>query len=156
MSWRRSALCRVAAIVMECSWSEYVIGDNLSRFRWIPCGGIDMTLAVARHIVLAARPQGTPHVTDFRLEDTALPTPAAGQLLLGVQYLSLDTYMRLLMDDRQSDATTQSITVPPIFPPTWRRRVPTGSTCTSRMSAARSGRRCFPCSTRARASRSVA
>src|SRR6266567_3055019 len=69
------------------------------------CGGIDMTLSVARHIVLAARPQGTPHVTDFRLEDTALPTPAAGQLLLGVQYLSLDPYMRLLMEDRPSDAT---------------------------------------------------
>src|SRR2546426_4932174 len=68
------------------------------------CGGIDMTLSVARHIVLAARPQGTPHVTDFRLEDTALPTPAAGQLLLGMQYLSLDPSMRLLMDDRQSDA----------------------------------------------------
>jgi len=64
-----------------------------------------MTLAVARHIVLAARPQGTPHVTDFRLEDTALPTPAAGQLLLGMQYLSLDPYMRLLMEDRPSDAT---------------------------------------------------
>ena len=64
-----------------------------------------MTLAVARHIVLASRPQGTPHVTDFRLEDTALPTPAAGQLLLGVQYLSLDPSMRLLMEDRQSDAT---------------------------------------------------
>ncbi len=64
-----------------------------------------MTLAVARHIVLAARPQGTPHVTDFRLEDTALPTPAAGQLLLGVQYLSLDPSMRLLMEDRPSDAT---------------------------------------------------
>src|SRR5256885_2342655 len=69
------------------------------------CGGIDMTLSMARHIVLAARPQGTPQLTDFRLEDTALPTPAAGQLLLGVQYLSLDPYMRLLMDDRQSDAT---------------------------------------------------
>jgi hypothetical protein len=26
----------VAEIVMEFSWSEYVIGDNLSRFRWIP------------------------------------------------------------------------------------------------------------------------
>src|SRR2546428_9629710 len=68
------------------------------------CGGIDMTLAVARHIVLAARPQGTPHVTDFRLEDTALPTPAAGQLLLGVQYLSLDPYMRLVMEARPADA----------------------------------------------------
>src|SRR6266446_7451839 len=42
------------------------------------CGGIDMTLSMARQIVLAARPQGTPQLTDFRLEDTALPTPAAG------------------------------------------------------------------------------
>src|SRR5467141_5048276 len=68
------------------------------------CGGIDMTLSVARHIVLAARPQGTPHVTDFRLEDTAIPTPAAGQLLLGVQYLSLDPYMRGRMNDGKSYA----------------------------------------------------
>src|SRR2546429_4913288 len=58
-----------------------------------------------RQIVLAVRPKGKPELTDFRLEDTALPTPAAGQLLLGVQYLSLDPYMRLLMDDRQSDTT---------------------------------------------------
>ena len=64
-----------------------------------------MPRSVAHHIVLAARLQGTPHVTDFRLEDTALPTPAAGQLLLGVQYLSLDPSMRLLMEDRPSDAT---------------------------------------------------
>ena len=64
-----------------------------------------MTLSMARQIVLAARPQGTPQLADFRLEDTAIPTPAAGQLLLGVQYLSLDPYMRLLMDDRPSDAT---------------------------------------------------
>jgi NADPH-dependent curcumin reductase len=64
-----------------------------------------MTLSMARHIVLAARPQGKPHLTDFRLEDTAIPTPAAGPLLLGVQYLSLDPYMRGRMDDRPSDAT---------------------------------------------------
>jgi NADPH-dependent curcumin reductase CurA len=59
---------------------------------------------MARHIVLAARPQGTPQLTDFRLEDTAIPTPASGQLLLGVQYLSLDPYMRGRMDDRTSYA----------------------------------------------------
>ena len=91
-----------------------------------------MTLSVARHIVLAERPQGTPHVTDFRLEDTAIPTPAAGQLLLGVQYLSLDPYMRLLMDDWPADATP----------------LPLG--------AVMPGRRCCLCSTRARVSRSVA
>jgi NADPH-dependent curcumin reductase len=52
-----------------------------------------MTLSIARHIVLAARPQGKPQLTDFRPEETAIPTPASGQLLLGVQYLSLDPYM---------------------------------------------------------------
>jgi len=26
----------VAEIVVEFSWSEYAIDDNLSRFRWIP------------------------------------------------------------------------------------------------------------------------
>ena len=46
-----------------------------------------------RQIVLAARPKGKPELTDFRLEETAIPTPAAGQLLLGVEYLSLDPYI---------------------------------------------------------------
>jgi NADPH-dependent curcumin reductase CurA len=63
-----------------------------------------MTLSMARQIVLAARPQGTPQLTDFRLENTEIPTPASGQLLLGVQYLSLDPYMRGRMDNRQSYA----------------------------------------------------
>src|SRR5215510_8643937 len=63
-----------------------------------------MTEAQARHIVLAARPHGKPQLTDFRLEDTAIPTPRAGQVLLRVQYLSLDPYMRGRMDDRKSYA----------------------------------------------------
>src|SRR5258707_12214296 len=40
-------------------------------------GGIDMSAAKARQIVLAARPQGKPQLTDFRLEQTAIPTPSA-------------------------------------------------------------------------------
>src|ERR1700720_1494283 len=63
-----------------------------------------MTTAKARQIVLAARPRGRPKLTDFRLEETAIPTPPSGQLLLGVQYLSLDPYMRGRMDDRKSYA----------------------------------------------------
>ena len=59
---------------------------------------------VARQIVLAARPHGRPKLSDFRLEETAMPTPGAGQVLLRVQYLSLDPYMRGLMDDRKSYA----------------------------------------------------
>src|SRR5258705_10317166 len=67
-------------------------------------GGIDMTEAKPRQIVLAARPQGKPKLTDFRLEETTIPTPGAGQVLLQVQYLSLDPYMRGQMDDRESYA----------------------------------------------------
>jgi len=62
----------------------------------------DMSATKARQIVLAARPQGKPRVTDFRLEETAVPTPGPGQVLLHVQYLSLDPYMRERMDDRES------------------------------------------------------
>ena len=63
-----------------------------------------MTIGTARQIVLAARPKGKPQLTDFRLEETAIPTPASEQVLLEVQYLSLDPYMRGRMDDRKSYA----------------------------------------------------
>lgn len=63
-----------------------------------------MNEKIARQIVLAARPQGRPKSSDFRLEETALPTPGAGEVLLRVQYLSLDPYMRGRMDDRKSYA----------------------------------------------------
>src|SRR5882724_10915132 len=68
-----------------------------------------MTAAKARQIVLAARPQGRPKPSDFRLEETEIPTPSAGQILLRVQYLSLDPYMRGRMDDRKSYATPVSL-----------------------------------------------
>jgi NADPH-dependent curcumin reductase CurA len=63
-----------------------------------------MSETKARQIVLAARPQGKPRLTDFRPEDTTIPTPGPGQVLLRVQYLSLDPYMRGRMDDRESYA----------------------------------------------------
>src|SRR5690348_16957846 len=63
-----------------------------------------MSATKARQVVLAARPQGKPRPTDFRLEETTIPTPGAGQVLLRVEYLSLDPYMREQMDDRESYA----------------------------------------------------
>src|SRR5215475_7690493 len=63
-----------------------------------------MSEVKARQIALAARPQGRPKLSDFRLEETAIPTPGVGQVLLRVQYLSLDPYMRGRMDDRKSYA----------------------------------------------------
>jgi len=35
-------------------------------------------MATAHQIVLAARPQGKPQLTDLRLEVTEIPTPASG------------------------------------------------------------------------------
>ena len=52
-----------------------------------------------RRIVLAARPQGRPAATDFRLETVPAPVPADGQVLLRTQWLSLDPYMRNLMEE---------------------------------------------------------
>jgi NADPH-dependent curcumin reductase CurA len=52
-----------------------------------------------RRIVLASRPHGEPSPQDFRLETAPVPTPADGQLLLRTLYLSLDPYMRNLMDE---------------------------------------------------------
>ena len=63
-----------------------------------------MNKSTARQIVLAARPKGKPQLTDFRLEETEVPTARSGQILLEVQYLSIDPYMRGRMDDRESHA----------------------------------------------------
>ncbi len=61
-----------------------------------------MSATKARQIVLAVRPQGKPRLTDFRLEETAIPTADLGQVLLRVQFLSLDPYMRERMNARES------------------------------------------------------
>lgn len=51
-----------------------------------------------RRITLAAHPQGLPADSDFRLDTQPVPTPADGQVLLRTLYLSIDPYMRNLMD----------------------------------------------------------
>lgn len=58
----------------------------------------------AQRIVLAARPEGAPKPTDFRLEDAEIPTPSAGEFAVEVIWLSLDPYMRGRMDDAKSYA----------------------------------------------------
>ncbi|WP_027135974.1 NADP-dependent oxidoreductase [Geminicoccus roseus] len=59
---------------------------------------------INRRIVLAARPDGRPKPSDFRLEQVPPPIPADGQVLLEILYLSLDPYMRGRMDDAKSYA----------------------------------------------------
>jgi NADPH:quinone reductase len=52
------------------------------------------TPLVARQFRLAARPDGLPKESDFKLEHSALPAPQTGQLLVKTVYLSVDPYMR--------------------------------------------------------------
>ncbi|MGH9160907.1 MAG: NADP-dependent oxidoreductase [Vicinamibacteraceae bacterium] len=54
---------------------------------------------VNRRIVLAARPRGVPTPQDFRLDEAPVPTPNEGQVLLRTLYLSLDPYMRQIMNE---------------------------------------------------------
>ncbi|HHX34659.1 MAG TPA: NADP-dependent oxidoreductase [Gammaproteobacteria bacterium] len=64
---------------------------------------------VNRRFLLASRPYGAPTPENFRLEEQAIPTPAAGQVLLRTVYLSLDPYMRGRMSDGPSYAEPVAI-----------------------------------------------
>lgn len=66
-------------------------------------------MANAQRIVLAARPVGEPKPTDFRLEETPVPAPGQGQVLLRTIWLSLDPYMRGRMSDAPSYAAPVQI-----------------------------------------------
>ncbi|HEY2715050.1 MAG TPA: NADP-dependent oxidoreductase [Solirubrobacterales bacterium] len=55
--------------------------------------------SVNRRVVLAARPQGAPTPEDFRIEEGPLPEPGDGEVLLRTLHLSLDPYMREMMDE---------------------------------------------------------
>ncbi len=58
----------------------------------------------AKRIVLASRPAGEPTAANFRLEETPVPSPGAGEVLLRTIWLSLDPYMRGRMSDGPSYA----------------------------------------------------
>lgn len=62
-----------------------------------------------RRIVLNSRPIGAPNAENFRLQETPIPVPAEGELLLRTVYLSLDPYMRMRMSDAPSYAAPTAI-----------------------------------------------
>ena len=57
-----------------------------------------------RQWLLAARPEGAPKPSDFKLVETDKPSPGQGEVLLRTVYLSLDPYMRGRMNDAKSYA----------------------------------------------------
>ncbi|MEI7366577.1 NADP-dependent oxidoreductase [Pectobacterium sp. 1950-15] len=59
---------------------------------------------INRRVVLAQRPHGAPTQENFRLEQQAVPSVDAGQVLLRSVFLSLDPYMRGRMSDAPSYA----------------------------------------------------
>jgi NADPH-dependent curcumin reductase len=52
-----------------------------------------------RRITLVAYPKGLPDASDFHLDTLPVPEPADGEVLLRTRYLSIDPYMRNLMDE---------------------------------------------------------
>ena len=60
--------------------------------------------ATNRRIVLASRPHGEPKPEHFRLEESRVPTPGEGEVLLRTRWLSLDPYMRGRMSAAKSYA----------------------------------------------------
>jgi len=67
------------------------------------------TSEINRRIVLAKRPDGMPDENTLRIEETPVPQPGTGQMLLRTRYLSLDPYMRGRMNDAKSYATPVEI-----------------------------------------------
>ncbi len=55
-----------------------------------------------REIHLAARPEGEPKPSDFRLVETELPDPAPGEVLVRSTWMSVDPYMRGRMNEGRS------------------------------------------------------
>jgi len=66
-------------------------------------------MAEAQRIVLASRPVGEISPENFRLEQTSIPAPASGEILLRTLWLSLDPYMRGRMSDAPSYAAPVAI-----------------------------------------------
>ena len=68
-----------------------------------------MASEINRRVVLASRPVAYPEPQHFRLEETAIPRPREGEVLVRVAWLSLDPYMRGRMREGPSYAAPVEI-----------------------------------------------
>ena len=57
-----------------------------------------------RRVTLAARPQGFPQESDFAVDEVEVTSPAAGEVLVRIQYVSVDPYQRGRMSEARSYA----------------------------------------------------
>jgi NADPH-dependent curcumin reductase len=70
---------------------------------------------INHRIVLGSRPRGAPMPEDFRVEQAPAPVANQGGVLLRTLYLSLDPYMRGMMNER-APAYTRSIAIGEVMP----------------------------------------
>ena len=68
-----------------------------------------MSQPLNTRIVLASRPEGRVRPDNFRIEETPIPKPGEGEVLLKILFLSLDPYMRGRMDDAKSYAAPVAV-----------------------------------------------
>ena len=65
------------------------------------------TTSVVNHrVVLASRPNGMPLESDFRLETVDQDPPMPGQVLVGVDVLSIDAFIRTMLDESAYHGST--------------------------------------------------
>jgi NADPH-dependent curcumin reductase CurA len=57
-----------------------------------------------RRVTLAARPEGFPNESDFAVDEVNVPGPGTGEVLVRVQYASVDPYQRGRMSEARSYA----------------------------------------------------
>jgi NADPH-dependent curcumin reductase len=62
-----------------------------------------------KRVVMASRPAGWVTESNFRIETVPVPKPKDGEVLVKIQWLSLDPYMRGRMNDTKSYAAKQEI-----------------------------------------------
>ena len=51
-----------------------------------------------KKVVLAKRPEGSPKESDFRIVEEDLPTLGKDQVLLEIEHLSIDAFIRTMLD----------------------------------------------------------
>lgn len=78
-----------------------LIRDNFSE----DCMNDEINL----RILLANRPSGFPKESDFIIEESSIPIPEEGEILIQTEWLSLDPYMRGRMNDQKSYADPVAI-----------------------------------------------
>jgi NADPH-dependent curcumin reductase CurA len=100
----RSSRAMTASVWLACA-RFCIDAAGLLRFARNDRKVEETPMSQAKRIVLAARPVGEPKPSDFRIEEFAVPTPGAGEVLLRTIWLSLDPYMRGRMSDGPSYAT---------------------------------------------------